>query len=93
MTVNRQKQQKKAAVVNTSTEATPQAPAKKLFLVEGFVRAQSQSGAATQSEQRRLVWAKNENDAGTKYTDYFTAMNTPEMGYVVLGAAISKAID
>ena len=80
---------KQSIVEKIFKDSTPQPL---LFLVEGIVRAQAPEGAAQQSEQRRLVWALNENEAGDKYTKYFTSMNTAQMTYSVVGAAITKAI-
>jgi flagellar motor protein MotB len=67
---------------------------KKLFLVEGMVQMQPQApgASAKQTQQNRLVWATDFEDAMKKYSLYFISLNNANAIYVVLGMAASEAI-
>lgn len=66
----------------------------KLFLVEGNVRLVPipGEGAAVSSDQRRLVWAQNDDDAVAKYVAYFNEMSTFRGRYIVAGVSVTEAI-
>lgn len=67
----------------------------KLYLVEGIVQLIStgvvQRGTIS-SDQKRIVYAENANQALEKYNAYFANLNTAIENYVVLNAAASEAI-
>ena len=66
----------------------------KIYFVEGAVQMQpNQPGRQPiQSDQRRLVWAQNGNEAIQKYSTYFSSLNNVNETYVVVGAAVSEEI-
>lgn len=66
----------------------------KLFLVEGNIRLVPlpEKGVAVSSDQRRLVWATDDDAAVAKYIAYFTEMSTFEARYVVAGVSVTEAI-
>jgi hypothetical protein len=66
----------------------------KLYLVRGLVRMESNipGRAAAQSEELRLVWALNVNEAYQKYQKYFTELSTRMEIYSVLNMAATEAI-
>jgi len=66
----------------------------KLFLVEGNIRLVPLpgEGAAVSSDQRRLVWATDDDAAVAKYVAYFTEMSTFNARYVVAGVSVTEAI-
>ena len=83
-----------------STAAPPAAPrvqhsaGKMLFLINGRVRMDSTAvgGGSIQSDQTRLVWADNDEQAVQKFMKHFTDMTTSDSVYTVIGASISEAI-
>jgi len=66
----------------------------RLFLVEGNISlvplVEGHSGAV--SDQRRLVWAEDDNSAVAKFVAYFGGMNDHENKYVVNGVSVTEAI-
>jgi hypothetical protein len=85
-----------SAAVSTSANDTlrPKSGADKLFLVEGNVRLVPTGGAGTAvtSDQRRLVWAVDDDAAIAKYVAYFNEMSSFEGRYSVSGVSVTEAI-
>lgn len=67
----------------------------KLFLVEGRVRMEPKSAerSSVQTEQKRIVWADNVDEAIAKFGNYFVSLNTNAETYIVIGTMASEAID
>ena len=80
--------------MNVMTAGTSKDLSLRLYLVDGVVqmRPNQPGGGMAQSDQRRLVWAQNGNDAIQKYNAYFSSLNNANEIYVVVGAAVSEDI-
>ena len=65
----------------------------KLFLVVGSVSMRPVQGSVIFSEQTRIIWASNDEEAVGKFIKYFTDMSDANGTYVVNGVSISEAID
>lgn len=80
--------------IQRKTEVETPANDEKLFLINGTVRMDplvpGRSGA--QSDQTRVVWAQNLDQAAGKYVAHFTALNTPTEQYTVVNIAVTEAL-
>jgi len=76
----------------TVMQTAMQGGSRKLFLVEGSVRLDRMNSGSIISEQSRIVWASNLEEALQKYVNYFQGMSSQAENYVVVRAGGSEAL-
>jgi hypothetical protein len=63
-----------------------------LYLVEGLVKLETKNNESAQSEQKRIIWASNVQEAMEKYTAHFSDLNNQNSVYTVVNMFVSEAI-
>lgn len=83
-----------ATVTDDNTTHLPNNRSLKLYLVEGTVQMRTliPGQGTAQSDQRRIVWAYDSNEALEKFKLYFAQLSNPSQLYTVLVAGCSEEI-
>lgn len=69
---------------------------RKLYLINGRVRLEQNMGADVarqEADQTRLVWANSDDEAVSKFNNYFSDMSNASQRYTVLFSSITEALD
>ena len=93
MTLKERKIRKQQKIERALFDGTYKGPTK-LFLASATVRQQSKipGRGSMQAEQHRLIKSVSMQNAAKKFIDYFSAMNTDEVEYIVLNLVVNPEI-